>query len=144
MSGLILPPQHQDPLPEPEPQGSVESMIDLYDTDILRIERVVETLKERTANSVDMEGFRLEVIDRFAKIGLVVNVKMYDTNEPGVYIPEIEINGRTEAIEFDRDQQTWEVTHDVLGIDQPGIVTEGGGFKEVPLKIGMTPGKSQP
>jgi hypothetical protein len=102
-------------------------MIDLLDSDILVIEDVLKRLEAGTTKSRDLEGFRKEVIERFGLAGFVVRCDVYESNVPGMYVPEISILDKTaDATVFDHDRMTWEVQHDILGIDTPGALTPDG------------------
>jgi hypothetical protein len=110
----------------------VHSLIDLYDHEILDCEKVLKVLNERQGKSLDLEHFRVEMIERFAEIGLVGSVLVYETNVEGVYLFEFQIEGRTEKMaEFDFDRQVHEVRNDVLDLLPPSekgqwIKTQGG------------------
>jgi hypothetical protein len=142
MGDLWVPPSSgSDPDPEPE-QPTVDGTpyfdaSDLYDHELIALRKVGERLAEYGGQRRDMEGFRQEVIDRYAKIGFVVRCNVYETDQPGVYIPEVELVGRVEAHEFDHDRQVHEVTHGLL-TDEPGIVTESGRLKEPPKQVGFS------
>jgi len=97
-------------------------MIDLLDSDLLALEKVVEHLKLRQATSVPLEAFRKEAVERFVAAGFVVEVQVWDTDQPGMFAFDIEIIDRTEAKTFDHDQMAWEATHDILGLGEGGII----------------------
>lgn len=103
---------------------SVGSGIDLYDTEILEIEKVLGVLNEKVGRSLDIEAFTKEVKERFAEIGLVVSVAWYEyaadgKKVEGSYLPEITVIRRTEKPgEFDHDRLKHEIVNDVL--DLPG------------------------
>ena len=63
----------------------------------------------------DLEALRREVVDKFAEIGFVVNVKCYETNEDEVYAFDFEVIGRCDPKAFDFDRMVHEVTHNLLG-----------------------------
>ena len=90
---------------------------DLNDSDILKIEEVLDVLNSK--QSVLLDDFPRECKERFYNAGFAVRVDMYSTNLDGVFMPEITIQARVEG-EFDPDQMVWETTKDVLGIDETG------------------------
>jgi hypothetical protein len=47
-------------------------LLDLYDSDILAAEKVIEALSRKQRTSQNLESFRKEIVERFAEIGLVV------------------------------------------------------------------------
>lgn len=97
---------------------------EILDSEMLEIERVLETLKRRTEDGrrVDRGRFDQEIVERFARIGFKVDVKWWHTNLDDVKMPEIEIIGRVEAREFDHDQMSHEVTEDILGLGTGGVI----------------------
>jgi hypothetical protein len=106
--------------------GSIESIINLYDTEILAAEGVLNVLKERAqGKSVDRDALTREIKQRFAEIGLVVGVKWFTggtpgpggrlVEVPGLMLPVIEINARTQKIgEFDHEQLAHEIQSNIL------------------------------
>lgn len=98
---------------------------DILDSEILEIEKVLETLKDRVEgrSSVDRGQFDREITDRFNAIGFTVDTKWWHTNIESVKMPEITITGRTERREaFDHDKMAHEVTSDILGLGQGGVI----------------------
>jgi len=104
-----------------------ESFIDLHDSDILQMEKVLKLLRKRQGENVPLESFRKEVVDRFAEIGFKVSVQVFETNVPGVYAFDFDITDRLEG-EFDPNQQAWEATHDVLELGEGGVIKTDGGL----------------
>lgn len=96
--------------------------IDLYDTDILAIEKgPLEWMKSKQFERMDLEDFRRTTQERFEQIGFRVNVKCYDTDQADVYAFDVEILGRTNQKSFDYDRMTHEVVNNVLALpDQAG------------------------
>ncbi len=110
-------------------------LLDLYDSEILAAEKVLEALHQKQRTSVPLESFRKEIIERFAEIGLVVYPKIYDTDQDGVFAFEVEIRGRTEAVTYDFDKQVHEVRTDVLDLlpeSEKGQWIKTGAGLEVP------------
>jgi len=106
--------------------SSLSSQIDLNDSDILTIERVVLKLSEKQSRIVSLEGFRQEIIERFADEGFKVGVNVFeDLSQKGLYAFEIEIQDRLEG-EFDPDRQVYEATADILGLGTQGVTNAGG------------------
>lgn len=96
--------------------------IDVYDSEILEIERVLGTLRERATSRRDYDSFQNEIKDRFHRIGFIVDVVWYETNIPDVKMPEVVIKGRVEARAFDREKMTAEVTGDLLQMGEGGVI----------------------
>lgn len=104
---------------------------DLYDTDILVLEKVIKRLNERARATMDMEAFRKEAVERFQDAGFEVDVKVWYTNEPGVFAFDMEVVGKIGADEpFDHERMHHEVTHDVLGIDGKGTIDANGMLRD--------------
>lgn len=91
-------------------------LIELYDSEILAAEKVLERLHEKQRKATNLESFRKEIIERFAEIGLSVDVKVWTTNQEGVFGFDVEIIGRTEAIKWDPDRMVHEVRTDILDL----------------------------
>lgn len=101
----------------------VTKTIDVYDSEIADIQRVLEALRARAAHRVNYDAFQREAIERFADIGFKVDVRWYETDVEGVLQPEVNIVGRTESGHvFDRDRQVHEVVNDYLGLGEGGVV----------------------
>lgn len=98
---------------------------EVYDSEILKIEQVINALNERTYNGtkrVEYAAFDREIRDRFAAIGFKVDVAWYHSDVDGVKIPEIVIQDRIEKKDFDFDQMVNEVTNDLLGFGEGGVI----------------------
>lgn len=97
--------------------------IDVLDSEVLAIEKVLKTLKARSSNQMrNYADFDREIKERFQDIGFIVDVVWYETNLAEVKMPEIVIKGRIEAKAFDRDQMTHEVTSDLLNMGEGGVI----------------------
>lgn len=106
--------------------GSIHSIVNLYDTEILAAEKVWDLLRGKASGkSVDRDTLTREIKQRFEEIGLVVGVKWFTggipdrsgrlVEIPGMMIPEIEIRARTETVgEFDHERMAHEVQNNVL------------------------------
>lgn len=125
--------------------GEVTSLIDLYDHEVDWIDRrIMPAIARHQKTSRDLEAFRREVMERFAEPepvtllndgkgpesryqGLDVRVNVYETNHAGVYWFEFSIQGRMDkGHEFDHDRQVHEVTNDLLGLGDGGVIKESG------------------
>lgn len=98
---------------------------DLQDSELLQIETVLGTLKERYAHrSCTTDEYEQEAKERFFELGFAVDVLWYTFAKngrkvDGGLLPEITIVGRVEKNEFDHDQKVQEITRNVLELDQP-------------------------
>lgn len=98
------------------------STIDIHDSEILKLERgPVAYAKSKMGQSVNIDQFTKDLEEQCNQAGFLVTVKVFDTNESGVYAFEVEINGRTGGSVFDPDRQVHEVVGNLLAL--PG---EGG------------------
>lgn len=114
--------------------GGVTSQVNLYDSEIIKIEEVLEKLNERRDRTARMsyEAFTEEAKNRFHEIGLIVSVLWYEagSEQPdgslkkleGVLIPEIVIKGRVDSktFAFDHDKMSHEVQSDLLQLGTGG------------------------
>jgi hypothetical protein len=113
-------------------QGGVESMIQLYDSEIIKIEEVLEALNKRKGQRTDYERWTNEVKDRFHRVGLVVSVLWYEAGVEradgsmekieGTLIPEILVKARVDSktFAFDHEQMGHEVQSDLLELGTGG------------------------
>lgn len=116
MSKLILPPSHQGS------PGPTDPHIDLYDSEILAIEKLTVALNQEIAGRrFDLEDTSQRIQGEYEALGFVVDVKWFTTTDHG-FVPQVEIRGRISNEEFDHDRMVHEVTSNILGID-----TDGGG-----------------
>lgn len=109
-------------------ETAVDSLIEVNDEDILKIEKVLNFLSEKYSTERHLDDFPRETKERFWNAGFEVRVDMYDSNVEGVYVPDITIVGRVEG-EFDPDQMVWEATNDVLNLGVGGVIDSKGGTK---------------
>lgn len=99
-----------------------ESLIEINDAEIIKIEAVLQKLNARQGlGGVNLEGFRKEAIDRFREIGFEVAVRCYETDQSGCFAFDLDIVDRL-AGEFDPEQMVWEATHDVLDLGEGGVI----------------------
>lgn len=98
---------------------------EILDSEMLEIERTLELLRRRVEGGrrVDRGQFDSEIVDKFGSIGFKVVVNWYETDVENLIMPEITITGRTEKVgEFDHDKMFHEVTSDILGLGQGGVI----------------------
>lgn len=114
------------------------STFEPYDHEVLGIIRVQKLLNDRAqAKNHNYKDFEREIRERFAEIGLTVDVNWYTfgyeqadggvREEQGAAMPEITITGRTENHVMDRDRQVHEAVSNILQL--PG---EDGWIKTDP------------
>ena len=101
--------------------SDLTSMIELNDSDILKIEAVVKILNDRQGKVLSLDAFAREAEERFAEAGYKVTVKTFTTNQEGLYAFDIEINDRL-AGQFDPDQMVYEATKDILELGEGGVI----------------------
>jgi hypothetical protein len=101
--------------------------INLYDSEIDTIHRVVEILRQRSESRRNYQEFQDEVKARFHDAGFVVDVVWYETNVEGVLMPEIVIKDRVDTgFQWDPNQQVHEVTSDLLNLGEGGVIKSSG------------------
>lgn len=114
----------------------VESDIELYETDVPRLQAVARKLREAVGERRGKEAFVREVMERFHEAGYVVDVKISTHVADGgaVFYPEISVSARVEPeAEYDYERQAAEVQAADLGrrggVGMPGegkLWTPGG------------------
>lgn len=108
-------------------QSELTSQIELYDHEILKIEKhALKPLNDKQGKVLNLEAFRREIIQRFEDIGFIVDVKVWDTTQASTYWFDIDIVDRIERIVFDHDRQVHEVTHDLLDLGEGGVIKSNG------------------
>jgi hypothetical protein len=103
-------------------------VLDLYDHEVEEILRLQLKLNDKARygrhNFIDFER---EIRERFAGIGFAVEVSWYGFSVGGQpqdgAMPEVTVTGRTDGKHvFDPDRQVHEVTRDVLGLGEEGVI----------------------
>lgn len=121
-------------LPKPAPTGEIDSLIDItLDSEILKIEKVVEALARKQGQRVFLQSFEQEILGRFEEIGFRVSVAWYEAEVNGVAnvnVPRITILERLEG-EFDPDQMVYEVTKDILDLGTEGVIKTDGPLGDI-------------
>jgi hypothetical protein len=105
-------------------------MTEINDSEMLKLEKVINWAKGQQASRRDIDQFTRDIRERINNVGFEAEVKVYDTEQEGVYAFDIEINGRVGGSVFDPDRQVHEVTNNLLAL--PGQET---GF--IPTKEGL-------
>lgn len=103
---------------------------EVHDSEIVQIEGVLERLNliVRDHKRVSYDAFQREIIERFQDIGFIAKVAWWTGGTedgaaiPGLLLPEITLTDRIEAHEFDHDRKVHEVTHDLLGLGEGGVI----------------------
>ena len=124
--------------------SELTSLIDIYDSDIEGIGEVLAWAHSKQTRMVDLESFRLEVIDKFAGIGFRIDVILHSTNYDNLWYFDFQIQER--LTEFDPDRMVWEVTNDILDLGTKGVIkSEGGSILSKKSNLpssGRTPGST--
>jgi hypothetical protein len=106
----------------------MSDILDLFDSEVKAIMGLVAELNARArAKSHNYNDFEREIRDRFAKLGFTVDVNWYEYAIGGAKqdgaMPEITVTGRTDdKFQFDPDRQVREVTDDILGTGDAGVI----------------------
>lgn len=111
----------------PDGDSSVNIQCDVYDTEIPKIEHVIEILNTRAGKLANLEDYRREIVGRFEEIGFRVDVRCYETNVGAVWY-DIDIVARLDNQPMDRDRQVYEATHDVLNLGTGGVIKSPSGL----------------
>src|SRR5882757_2754049 len=95
--------------------SEITSTIDLYDSDILAIERgPLAWARDQYGKSMDIDQFTKDLTEQFAHIGLGVEIQVWTTQQQGAWAFKGVINRRFS--EFDPDRQVHEVINNILDI----------------------------
>ena len=106
----------------------MSDVLDLFDSEVKQIIELLAELNERAhAKQRNYNDFEREIRDRFATLGFTVDVSWYEYAIGGVKqdgaMPEITVTGRTDdKFQFDPDRQVREVTSDILGTGDAGVI----------------------
>lgn len=114
--------------------GGVTSQVNLYDSEIIKVEGVLDKLNARRTKTARMsyDAFSEEARNLFAGIGLVASVLWYEMGEEqpdgtlkkieGALMPEIVIKARMDSktFQFDHDKMAHEVQSDLLQLGTGG------------------------
>jgi hypothetical protein len=109
-------------------RGMGADVLDLYDHEVKAIIGLLAELNERAkAKQHNYNDFEREVRDRFAALGFTVDVSWYEFEAGGQKqdgaMPEVTVTGRTDGkFQFDPDRQVREVTSDILGLGDGGVI----------------------
>lgn len=98
------------------------SNFDIHDSEINEIHKILEKMRLVASGPVNYDMWQREIEDRFARIGFKIDVRWYTTNLEGVLMPEINISDRLEKHAFDHDKKVHEITKDILGLGQQGVI----------------------
>lgn len=110
-------------------ETTLEAEIDLYDSDVLTIQQVVDALNVSRSKPTTVDGWRREIEERFSEAGFKVSVVLRQveglerpdgtvapTSNDYIYTT-ITINDRVEPQgEFDHQRMAHEVQSNVLGL----------------------------
>lgn len=121
-----------------------------YDSEVAAGRDLLFRLQEKYANArVNPQDLVDDVIEQFAQIGLVVDVKTYATGEVKGYHPltgepmvehvpdlwtfDVEIQGRVDKHEFDHERMAHEVQSNILGLanDGPSVIRAERNLDEI-------------
>jgi hypothetical protein len=97
--------------------------IDLYDSDLIKMEDVVAVLNRKVGTRTSIEAFDKEIKERMAEAGYLVDVKWNEFAKGGKKVedgamPTIEVIGRVEVEkEFDHDKLAHEIRDNILNLE---------------------------
>lgn len=112
--------------------SDLTSSINLYDSEIDTIHRIIEALRRRASGPVSYQAFQDEVIQRFHDAGFKADVRWYETDQEGVLMPEIQIMDRIDPnFVWDPDRQVHEVTGDLLNLGEGGVISSKDAMAQV-------------
>lgn len=106
----------------------MSDILDIHDSELAKILAVRDALNKRAeSRKHNYNDFEREAREKFAAIGFTVDISWYEFEVDGQKqdgaMPEITITGRTdEKFTFDKDRQVHEVTRDILGLGDEGVI----------------------
>jgi hypothetical protein len=106
-------------------------MQDLLDSDILILEGVMAKLRVSADKTMVPEDFRKEAVERFGEAGFEVDVKVWYTDQIGLFSFDFEIIRKLDDKPFDHERMQHEVTHDLLGLGEGGAIDANGLIRDV-------------
>lgn len=103
-------------------ESTVESDIDLYDTERVRLNQALNVIRASVGTRRNLESFRQEILDSMWQCGFRVDVRVFegtmedDPSQETIFFFKLVIVGRSESEEeFDHDRMKHEVLNDVIG-----------------------------
>lgn len=124
------------------PHETEHSEFQPYDSEIPRIEWCMEKTRDtwEFKQPETLEDFVSFVLDLWYENGFDVTIDL-NPGASGHLYPYVVILGRVDDEapgEFDHERQQWEVQHDILELDQPGVIGADGRLKELPKKMSLS------
>jgi len=104
-----------------------QDVLDVYDHEVDALMRVQAGLTDKARHRRhNFLGFQREIEEAFAEAGFTVHVNWHrfsvDGQEQDGAMPEVTVTGRTAPHVFDKDRQVHEVTSDILGLGDAGVI----------------------
>lgn len=106
----------------------VDSLVELHDSDILRIEAGPLAWANRQVGTYrEIDQFTKDLTEQFAEIGFQIEAQVWETNQPDTWYFKLVIQKRIGG-EFDPDRQVYEVVKNILDIpgEEAGHVVDTG------------------
>lgn len=102
-------------------------VLDVYDHEVDALMRVQQRLTDKARyHRVNFLDFQREIEEAFAEVGFTVHVNWHrfaiDGQEQDGAMPEVTVTGRVAPHVFDKDRQVHEVTRDILGLGDEGVI----------------------
>lgn len=130
---------------------TLESDIELYDTDRLTLNKVVRSLQDSIGKRREPQKWAEEVLERFEEAGFYTDVRLVELDD-GAIGTAITLTGRVDEVgtvggkEFDHDRMGHEVRSNLLGKNVQGNLNKTfvgqTGFSGTRTKSGIIlPGK---
>jgi hypothetical protein len=107
----------------------------LYEADKIKFKEIVRKINEKAFRVGDRDALEREIIERYYEAGYLVTVVWEQPLDPGVIpwdsmVPGVIPEGRVNPEPFDHERQSWEVQHDILGVDEtPGAMQRDGSIR---------------
>jgi len=121
----------------------LDSNIDLYDSDLVKIREVFHKLNEKYSSRKDsidnIKSLVSEAEDLFRQVGFEVTVALPQKMLAAMGVPPMKdspalltfsIDSRVGILEFDHDRMAWEAKHKLIDDDVARTFTEQGGSSD--------------
>lgn len=107
---------------------STDGFVDLYDSEVEKVGKLLGYFNDLAQSTrISYQDFTDRVKDKFAELGLDADVVWWETQVPGVLIPEIQVKGRLDPnFQWDPERMSREVITDVLGTGEAGAINMDG------------------
>lgn len=126
-----------DEVPVGDPDVSTLDPV-VTNEEIMRIEAVMRFLNRRVGSRIDLESFRVEIIERFREENFVCDPLVYQATYTSgeiafIFVPKLV--GRYGTADLERMKH--DMVHDSLDLGEGGIINADGTVRDAPKKTSL-------